>query len=191
MKFSIAETGEPGRFRISSAENVSFQTFFRGLVEEKNYCLHWNQVMASVPLDAFFWELPALDQGCLGRAFECMVMDAPLLNRPANPAAFVGQFSKCSACVTRFRNLGRDAHLVVPAPGPGKVQEFSHLAEFCRNADEGTAVAFWKLSGDTVLQEIGESTKWVSTSGAGVPWLHLRIDSYPKYYVYRPYRTAI
>lgn len=30
---------------------------------------------------------------------------------------------------------------------------------------------------------------WFSTSGLGVAWLHFRIDPFPKYYTYRPYKT--
>lgn len=29
---------------------------------------------------------------------------------------------------------------------------------------------------------------WVSTSGLGVPWLHVRLDDAPKYYTHRPFR---
>ena len=28
---------------------------------------------------------------------------------------------------------------------------------------------------------------WVSTAGGGVAWLHVRLDSAPKYYTHRPY----
>jgi hypothetical protein len=28
---------------------------------------------------------------------------------------------------------------------------------------------------------------WLSTAGAGVAWLHVRLDDRPKYYSHRPY----
>ncbi len=31
---------------------------------------------------------------------------------------------------------------------------------------------------------------WLSTAGAGVSWLHVRLDDRPKYYGHGPYRTA-
>ena len=31
---------------------------------------------------------------------------------------------------------------------------------------------------------------WLSTAGAGVSWLHVRLDDRPKYYGYAPYREA-
>ena len=43
--------------------------------------------------------------------------------------------------------------------------------------------------GTTVLQAaLSEKPLWLSTAGGGVAWLHLRIDSRPKYYSHRPYR---
>jgi hypothetical protein len=29
---------------------------------------------------------------------------------------------------------------------------------------------------------------WLSTAGAGVPWLHVRLDDRPKYCCFRPYQ---
>jgi len=34
----------------------------------------------------------------------------------------------------------------------------------------------------------GGKTFWVSTSGLGVAWLHVRVDSKPKYYSHEAYR---
>ena len=33
-----------------------------------------------------------------------------------------------------------------------------------------------------------EDSVWLSTSGLGVYWLHVRLDSRPKYYTYEPYK---
>jgi hypothetical protein len=30
---------------------------------------------------------------------------------------------------------------------------------------------------------------WLSTSGLGVAWLHIRLDSTPKYYQHQPYTS--
>ena len=55
-----------------------------------------------------------------------------------------------------------------------------------RKVPSNWAQACKKLSAKIILDFI-ESKKpdqklWVSTSGLGVFWLHLRLDSYPKYY---------
>ena len=190
MNFTSEKSVESGRYRITSDQSFSFLEFFRSLVEDEAMRLQWNQTLASMPLEAVFWELPPLRKDRLDRSFECMVIDAPILVRPANSSAFSTKFSNQPSHVVRFWNLGHDALLVVPVTNPGCMQEFSHLATFCRNADTEIASAFWKLTSETVLEEISDLPVWVSTSGAGVPWLHLRIDSYPKYYVHDPYRSC-
>jgi hypothetical protein len=35
---------------------------------------------------------------------------------------------------------------------------------------------------------MGEEPRWLSTSGLGVFWLHVRLDQRPKYYAHTPYR---
>ena len=53
--------------------------------------------------------------------------------------------------------------------------------------------AFWRLVGATIAQTLeqrGERRTWLNTEGSGVPWLHVRIDSSPKYYHHDPYRRG-
>ena len=38
-----------------------------------------------------------------------------------------------------------------------------------------------------MLPKRGDAPTWVSTAGGGVAWLHVRLDSAPKYYTHRPY----
>ncbi len=34
---------------------------------------------------------------------------------------------------------------------------------------------------------VGDRPTWLSTAGHGVAWLHVRLDTRPKYYRYTPY----
>jgi hypothetical protein len=45
----------------------------------------------------------------------------------------------------------------------------------------------WRATAETLLDRISDTPTWLSTAGLGVIWLHLRLDSRPKYYSYRPY----
>ena len=50
----------------------------------------------------------------------------------------------------------------------------------------------WQTVGDSIQHTLlgrGNKPLWVSTSGLGVYWLHIRLDSFPKYYTYTPYRV--
>ncbi len=40
-----------------------------------------------------------------------------------------------------------------------------------------------------VVEEIEPDGAKVSTNGLGVAWLHVRLDTRPKYYTFQPYRT--
>ncbi len=48
----------------------------------------------------------------------------------------------------------------------------------------------WRVAKDGAPLAVGAAPRWLNTSGLGVPWLHVRIDSRPKYITYRPYRDA-
>jgi len=49
--------------------------------------------------------------------------------------------------------------------------------------------AIWRAVVETAETWLGRGDRlWISTAGLGVTWLHVRIDSSPKYYTHAPYR---
>jgi hypothetical protein len=60
---------------------------------------------------------------------------------------------------------------------------------FVRNAPEAQKHALWSIVGKVMEEELGPAPIWLSTAGAGVSWLHVRIDRKPKYYGHAPYRA--
>ena len=65
------------------------------------------------------------------------------------------------------------------------------MKEFAANADRAQIIRFWSLVGETALRNLNEREKmWCSTSGLGVPWLHVRFDSRPKYYHFAEYKSG-
>ena len=97
------------------------------------------------------------------------------------------------ASVATFPNLGNDAILVAPCATTGL--DFAHFASFIRRAPSEQAHALLAAVGAAVEKRLAEkrasgSPLWVSTSGAGVSWLHVRLDDRPKYYTFAPYRSA-
>jgi hypothetical protein len=46
------------------------------------------------------------------------------------------------------------------------------------------------VAAEGLEQELDDRPLWVSTSGLGVSWLHLRFDRRPKYYTHAPYRLS-
>ena len=68
---------------------------------------------------------------------------------------------------------------------------FAHFASFVRDRGASAqADRFLRATGAAVLERLGTRPLWVSTSGVGGYWLHLRLDSDPKYYTYSPYRNG-
>ena len=154
--------------------------------DDETFRTFFIRLLADALFAAYLWETPPITQKNLTRPFECVLVNSPQLARvQAMPRAFAAYFS--AEPVVDFTNLGGDAHLVVPCPQTNEAA-FPHLAAFSRAATEVQQHHFWQRVGMAVSNHIGERPLWVSTSGLGVYWLHVRLDSRPKYYTYRPYR---
>lgn len=149
------------------------------------------QVLSSVPFQAYRWETPVVDLDRLDRPFEFVVLDDPNLDRVQDRSAFSKHFDAAveDQTVVVFENLGRDAVLVVPTPGGGNVNH-CHLGSFLETCSAEQESLLWHHVGKAMLERVSDVPVWLSTAGGGVAWLHVRLDSKPKYYGYRPYCTA-
>jgi hypothetical protein len=92
--------------------------------------------------------------------------------------------------IVSFTNLSGDATLIVPSPRTNE-DAYGHFAVFLRKAPVLQIDALWQKIGDVLLRLVSNRPLWLSTAGGGVAWLHVRLDSTPKYYGYAPYRNAI
>lgn len=156
-------------------DDEGFRTFFNGL-------------LADPPFSAYRWETPPVTVATVDRPFEFVLVDTPGLDRPADPTAFAAQFGRVRGgeLVAAFQNLSGDAFLVVPRP-TGPTAAYGHLAAFARHGPAAQIHAFWQAVGRELAQRLTERPVWLSTAGMGVPWLHVRLDSRPKYYAFREY----
>lgn len=147
------------------------------------------RLLADAPFPAYFWETPPITRASVDQLFECVLVDSPGLDGvAANRQAFAEYFAAAQAgeTVVSFPSLGKDACLIVPCPG-GSAEACAHLASFSRDAPESQQHALWHRVGTTALHRLSERPLWISTSGLGIYWLHVRLDSRPKYYTYPPY----
>lgn len=145
--------------------------------------------LAAMPFEAFFWEVQPITMESADAPFECVVVDSPALSGvTADAGPFGSQLDAARSAdgIKTFRNLGGDALLVAPCAGPGTLP-YAHLAAFVRHAPESTQLAFWVHVGAALVSQLGSAPVWLSTSGLGVYWLHVRLDRFPKYYTYAPY----
>jgi hypothetical protein len=147
-----------------------------------------NALLADSPYRAFRWETPGITAATAAQAFEFVLLDAPGLAREPDPEAFASHFAHAGeATVIDFANLGGDAALVVPCP-LADASAYGHLAQFVRSAPTKQRDALWRTVGDAMARRLGAKPVWLSTAGAGVSWLHVRLDDRPKYYGHAAYR---
>jgi hypothetical protein len=149
----------------------------------------FNAFLADAPFAAFRWETPALIAARVSRPFECVLLNSPGLDRPPEPEAFAEHFSATEADVASFANLAGDAILIAPCP-IAEPSAYGHLASFVRLAPERQRQLLWQRVGEAMARRVGDKPVWLSTAGAGVSWLHVRLDDHPKYYSYGAYRRV-
>ena len=175
---------------MRDGERVAFGEAMKLWQEDAGFRTKFISVLADSPFKAYKWETPAVTGVSLDRDFEFVLLDAPGLARPADRKTFARQFGDADdGGIAVFENLGRNATLIVPAP----VDDDSHydqLAGFTRSAPPWVQDALWQSVGRTMLEHIADRPVWLSTAGGGVAWLHVRLDSQPKYYGYVPYKSA-
>ncbi len=147
-------------------------------------------LLTNIPFSAYGWETPPITNKTLNRIFEFVVLDNPLLNKNPNSTAFTNYLANSSENIITFPNLGNDALLIVPSQ-QGAKSSYGHLASFIRHAPEVQKHNLWQEVGEVMQENINDIPIWLNTAGAGVPWLHIRLDSRPKYYRYQPYRTYL
>jgi hypothetical protein len=182
--------GHVEKVRIVTGTGVlSFADVIAGWRGDERFRAFFIDALAATPFPAFFWEMPPVRQDTLERDFEYVAVRGDSLARmKADGSAFAAQLNAASESVISFPNLGGDALLVVPRPA-GERQAYAHIATFSRSAPMEQKHALLRVLAVSIqsLLEKSRDFIWISTSGLGVPWVHVRLDSVPKYYQHKPY----
>ena len=159
----------------------------------KAFRTFWLEFLANIQMQAYFWETPPITKSTCDRSFEFVIIDSPQLAfvKP-DFNSFKQHFQTATQEVVIFMNLRKDALLVAPCPITN-ASGYPHLASFVRNASQSQQHLLWQKVGYKIQQYLenlanDEQPVWVSTSGLGVYWLHIRLDSIPKYYRFQPYK---
>lgn len=180
------------RTRILAAGKVlSYQDTVRAWAEQEAFRTFFLDALRSAPHRAFSLETRPVTGGDAEQPFEYVVVPSADLGLVgADAEAFADKFARVTAPhgVAVFPNLGADATLVVPCPMAAR-GHYGHLAAFLRGAPVTQQHALLARVAATIGPRIGSRPIWLNTAGLGVPWLHVRIDSRPKYYRFQPYRT--
>jgi hypothetical protein len=185
------DNGRVLRFRLlHNSEPLSWSDVIERWQNDRSFRSFFISILVDAPYSAYFWETPPVTSTSFDRQFEFVLVDSPqLADVRADQSAFTNHFASAEpgASVIEFSNLGGDATLVVPCPC-GSLPAYSQISAFARQAPEDQQDQLWQLVGAALERQLGTQPVWVSTSGLGIYWLHVRLDSTPKYYTYDPYR---
>jgi hypothetical protein len=174
---------------VGAAGRLSFADIRAAWRSDARFRAFWIAGLKSVPFGAYCWECPPVHAGNVHESFECVFVSSPSLARmPQDSGAFAEHFAS-GLGVASFGNLGGDAWLVAPAPEAGGA-DFSHLAAFTATASPARQDELWVAVGHALLSRVATHPLWLSTAGHGVAWLHVRLDSRPKYYRHAAYRGS-
>ena len=172
---------------VAVSGRLSFAEIGAAWRSEAQFRAFWVASLQAVPFGAYCWECPPVHEGNVDEAFECVFVSSPSLARMLpEPEAFAQHF-RGDRRVATFDNLGGDARLIAPAPDATGA-DYSHLAAFTAKASPALQDALWAAVGDALLSRVSAHPLWLSTAGHGVAWLHVRLDSHPKYYRHAAYR---
>lgn len=151
------------------------------------------EILKDSEYGGYFFETKGVTpQNANQKGFEFVLVESTRLQKFAesrpDPGAFADYYGCKTAAGCVFPNLGGDAMLIAPRPDDGpKGNSYSHLAFYVRNAPKERVLELLNLAAKEYLKILASdqtSAVWFSTSGMGVPWLHFRLDSYPKYYTF-------
>lgn len=179
------------KYYVTSNNNkLSFEAIIDLLIHSTEFRLFFNEILANNKFVAYFFEVKSVTNKQIDKAFEfVLVSNETLSNIKADKTAFNKQLTNNQPIVSFF-NLNKDAILIVPNE-ISQQKYYAHLAIFVRNADKNQIDQFWKTVGIKYKESISEKPIWLSTSGLGVYWLHMRIDQRPKYYSFNEYKDEI
>lgn len=156
--------------------------------EDETFVAEWVAQLAAIPFSGYCLETPPLSKPVLGKSFECVFVESPSLVRlKADPQPFQEHFRKSGGSVA-FPSLGKDALLIAPCPVSASTC-YTHLACFLRSAEREESYQLWKTVALALDDQLAAAPLWLSTAGLGVSWLHVRLDTRPKYYRHRVYAS--
>lgn len=180
LHITITEDGKPLNY-------LEVLKLWKNNTSFRNYFI---ELLRACPYRCFRWETPPLSIGPEARNFEFVFINSPELDLPPDSRDFDSHFKAQSQSVIVFENLGGDANLVVPRPLENQLN-YSHIGSFVRCAPIWQQHELWMSVAKTMLNALNETPLWLSTAGGGVPWLHIRLDTRPKYYVHKDYRNIV
>lgn len=169
-------------------EQLRYYDFISLLQDDDDFRLFFIDLLSGIPFHAYQWETPPVTSDNTYQPFEFVIYNSPAIDLPPDPGPFRQYFDDTNEGyeVVVFNNLGNDARLVAPTP-KGEDFNYSHIGVFTESAPMEQQQVLWQTVGQVTEELISDHPIWLNTAGGGVAWLHVRLDSRPKYYRHRSY----
>jgi hypothetical protein len=175
-------------------QGLSFDEVIGGWRDNAAFRSFFIAALAAICPGGFFWEMPPIRRGQTRIPFEYVAIAYEGFDRLwPEDRAFRSKLDTLASAssIAAFGNRGGDAVLIVPKR-LAAADAYGHIAAFLRLAPAEQVHELLQVLAREVEAALAGSDQpiWISTSGLGVPWLHVRIDSAPKYYSHIPYRSV-
>ncbi len=189
-EIDYSEDGDYQTVRFDwTGDTLTFREVFQLWQTSAAFTDFYASLLRRCEYDGYVWEMPEISEVTIDQPFEYTITEAGLFFPSADASPFAQHMSAAGeGDMIDFPNLGGDAHLIVPVATGGS--DFRDMKRFLANADPAQIASLWRRAGEEMLARLGPDPIWLSVNGAGVAWLHLRLDSWPKYYVHMPYCSA-
>ena len=166
---------------------LSYKHFFMKLKSDINFRSQFINMLTKSRFVSYRLETPPVSLANIDQPFEFVLINSPELNDVQDSTSFDEYMNTSSDNILSFLNLSKKSELIIPNLKSNE-NVYSHLAHFVRKAPTQQVHDLFKTVASKVQESINSENIWVSTAGAGVDWLHVRIDKKPKYYRYKKYK---
>ncbi|HHO49533.1 MAG TPA: hypothetical protein ENK18_01380 [Deltaproteobacteria bacterium] len=163
--------------------SLSWRQLATGLRHDPQIRATLTQAILRPGHEAVFWETSPSSRATVDHPLRFVLLPGRSLARlQSDPRPFEQQLRR-GGLVATFGNLSGDAILVAPTP-TDPPRSYPHLVAFLQHAPPEQLEALWSAVGVALEGWWADRADpvWLSTSGLGVAWLHIRLDRYPKYY---------
>ena len=181
VKYTV--NSESGRLTYRDFVNLlklKDKSFLRTFKDELN--------RASVEFPGYFWECIPVSSNTIDKPFEFVLVNSGAINNIRQDYSSFQEKFRGNNDVVSFSSFSGDT-LIVPVP---KGSDYKNINKFAENTRLEQWEALWQKVGEKMEENLisaNGSTRWLSTSGLAVHYLHVRIDKRPKYYNHQEYLT--
>lgn len=188
QKIIITEEQSHKYILYRQEEQLRYIDYITLLQQNEQFRSFFIDVLSGITFHAYQWETPPVTSSIADQPFEFVIHDSPGIDLPPDPGPFRQYFNSSDDedKIAVFNNLGNDAKLIAPVPFQ-KDLNYSHIGVFTDAAPTRHQHWLWQRVGEVTEEHITDDPLWLNTAGGGVAWLHVRLDSRPKYYRHRPY----